>query len=66
MMINIYLNFFFNQLIRAKRDCLAEARLKSLLEAPIFTDIPASILAKVVAVQGDITLPGLGISQEVN
>jgi thioester reductase-like protein len=52
-------------LIRSKRDCLAEARLKNLLEAPIFADIPDSVLTKVVAVQGDITFPGLGISQEV-
>jgi thioester reductase-like protein len=52
-------------LIRSKRDCLAETRLKNLLEAPIFADIPASVLTKVVAVQGDITFPGLGISQEV-
>lgn len=51
-------------LIRPKRDCLPEDRLRSLLESPIFAEVPNSSLQKVVAIQGDITLPGLGISEE--
>lgn len=51
-------------LIRPKRDSSPEKRLAELLSGPIFAELSAESLEKVVAIPGDITLPNLGISPE--
>jgi Male sterility protein len=57
--------FPISQLIRSKKTETPSSRLIKLFTAPIFADLDQSSLDKVVAIAGDITLPGLGISKEV-
>jgi len=54
-------------LIRPKRDVLPQLRLEKIFEGPLFKqlkEVNPSCFKKVIAINGDITLPKLGISQE--
>ena len=63
---HIYKVFLLSvQLVRPKGKAAPSARLASLFQGPIFEMLPEDALDKVVAVAGDITMPALGISQEV-
>ena len=50
-------------LIRPKRGVEVKDRLSSLLAADPFKDLSEKQLSKVEAVEGDITLPRLGLSE---
>ena len=54
-------------LIRPKRDVLPQLRLEKIFDGPLFKqlkEVNPSCFKKVIAINGDITLPKLGISQE--
>ena len=51
-------------LIRPKKGVEPQKRLQSLFDAAIFESIDQSLRDKVVALEGDITLPKLGLSDE--
>lgn len=51
-------------LVRPKRGKQPQERLQELLSVPIFTKMPKNLLCKVVAIEGDITAPKLGLSTE--
>ena len=50
-------------LIRPKRGQEPNERLKSLLALPVFAAVPEEKLAKLCVLEGDITLPKLGLSE---
>jgi len=55
-------------LIRAKRGASPASRLDALLSSQLFDTVKAqgeNVSSRVRAVQGDIELPGLGLSDEV-
>ena len=54
-------------LIRPKRDVLPQIRLDKVFEGPLFKglkEVNPSCFNKVIAINGDITLPSLGMSRE--
>jgi len=54
-------------LIRPKRDVLPQIRLEKIFEGPLFKqlkEVNPSCFKKVIAINGDITLPRLGMSHE--
>ncbi|XP_068986763.1 putative fatty acyl-CoA reductase CG5065 isoform X1 [Bombus flavifrons] len=54
-------------LLRPKTDETIEQRFKKLIDDPIYDDIKAkhpSVLSKVYPLQGDVSLPDLGLSRE--
>lgn len=51
-------------LIRPKRGECVQVRLANYLASTVFVNVPRNVLKKVVAVQGDVTLPFLGLSPD--